>query len=240
MRSRKSSYFILILILILILAAGCSGPSGSGGDIPSEFAGGERIAKSQGEADFLDQEFEFSMNAVLDDYDVSTLVGEAGADLAPAYLNSDWSGTFSIDPDGTINGDGRLVSEATIFNVDPDDWCGYAFTELSEYEYQIKGRMKKEGERYLFTIKIWELEEISKDPPLGPPEATCADPPQRFADPKMAQLVVRVHRPAMINLVLQHLHQELENKVEFQNELITEAGSVEYKILVSLAAVDLD
>ena len=81
---------------------------------------------------------------------------------------------------------------------------------------------------------------ITPDPPLGPPEATCADPPQRYAEPTMAELMVKQHRPAMINLVLQHLHQELENKVEMGVELVTEAGSVQYQIYISPEAVELE
>jgi hypothetical protein len=234
--------FPYILIISLLLASGCgkTTTTGGGGGIPDDPNLGQPIARSQGEADFLDQTFDFSMNAVLDDYDVSTLVGDAGANLAPAYLNSDWSGTFTIDADGHLNGNGTLISEATIFNVDPEDWCGYAFTELADHEFEIKGQMNKEGEKYLFTVKIWDLNILAKDPPLGPPEATCADPDSRYADPTAVKMMVGLHRNAMINLVLQHLHQELENKIEMGVELVTEAGSVEYRIFISPKIVSLD
>lgn len=109
---------------------------GGGGNISDNNDPGGRIAKSQAEADFLDGIFDFTMEAYLTEFDMSSLAGRACADLYPAIMRSTWGGEFTIDPDGNLVGQGKLVTEATVFNVD-DDWCGYAFTELAEHTFQV-------------------------------------------------------------------------------------------------------
>jgi hypothetical protein len=238
---RKIFPYLLALGLAAALTACANSPSpGSGGGISADSPSGEPIAKSQGEADFLDQRFDFSMEAYLKEFDVSTLAGSAGANLYPAIMNSIWSGEFTINPDGNLFGqEGKLVTEATIFNVD-EDWCGYAFTDLAEYTFEIGGTLKKQGDKYKVPIKIWSLTLVSTESSIGPPEATCEDPDPRYADPTMVKVLIPTHRNAMVNLVMQHLHQEVGDQIEMGIPLEVEAGKVEYQIFISPEAVDLN
>ena len=131
--AKRRSYLLILFVLMIIVSACAKSPSpGGGGDLPVSNAPGQRIAKSQGEADFLDQTFDFTMNAYLKDFDVSTIAGGSGANLYPANMISTWGGEFTIDPDGNLTGKGRVVTEANIFNVN-EDWCGYAFFEKAEH-----------------------------------------------------------------------------------------------------------
>lgn len=238
MAKRRPALFVVIVLFFIVSACAKSPSSGAGGAIPVDNSSGQRIAKSQEDADFLDQTFDFSMDAYLKDFDMSAIAGGSGANLYPATLLSNWGGEFIIDPDGNLTGQGRLVTEATVFNVD-EDWCGYGFTEKAEHEFQIGGKLKKQGDKFNFPVKIWSVTTLtSPAPEIGPPEATCEDP-----DPKKAEILgilIEVQREAMVSLVTQHLHQAVGDQIEFGIELEIEAGNVEYKIFVSPEAVDLN
>jgi hypothetical protein len=238
MTLKRSSLFIVIGLVLIASACAKSPGSGGGGNIPDNNDPGGRLAKNQAEADFLDGIFDFTMEAYLTEFDVSSLAGSAGADLYPAIMRSTWGGEFTIDPDGNLVGQGKLVTEATMFYVD-EDWCGYAFTELAEHTFLIGGKLKKEGEKYYIPIKIWSVELLTKDPPLGPAEPTCADPDSRYSNPKEVELFIPFHRNAMINFVLLPLHQTIGDQIEMGMELKTEENKVEYKIFISPEAIDL-
>ncbi len=237
--TKRKPYLLILFVLMIIVSACAKSPGpGGGGDLSVSSAPEGRIAKSQEEADFLDQTFDFSMNAYLKDFDMSVIAGGSFANLYPANMISNWGGEFTIDPDGNLTGKGRLVTETNVFNVD-EDWCGYGFFEKAEHEFQIAGKLKKQGEKYYIPIKIGSVTTLtSPEPEIGPPEATCDDP-----DPQKKELLgiyIEIQREAMVSIVTQHLHQTVGDQIEMGIELNTEVGNVEYKISVSPEAIDLN
>ena len=241
--AKRNSYLLILFVLMIMVSACAKSPSpGGGGDLPVDLpvanSSGQRIAKSQEEADFLDQTFDFGMIAYLKDFDVSTIAGSAGVNLYPANMISTWGGEFTIDPDGNFTGNGRLVTEANIFNVD-EDWCGYAFLEKAEHEFQIAGKLKKQGEKYYFPIKIWGVTTLTDpEPKIGPPEATCDDPDSKQKE--ILGIFIEISRENMVGIVTQHLHQTVGDLIEMGIELEMEIGNVEYKISISPEAIPLD
>ena len=233
--------FLLILFVFLFILTACAPDTdsgGGGGDLPERSSSGERIAKSQDEADFLDQTFDFSMNAVLNDFNFSSLAGIPAEDLYPASMVSNWGGEFTIAPDGTMTGSGKLITEATFFVVD-EDWCGYAYTDLADHEFQIGGTLKRDGDTYYLPIKIWSVTALSPEPNLGPGEATCSDPGKE--QNQGLALFVSIQREAMIQLITRHLHQTIGDQIQMGMELSAQSpdGNIEYEIAVSPEAVDL-
>ncbi len=236
--AKRKSYLLILIVLTLIVSACAQSPeSGGGGDLPDNIIPGERLAKSQGEADFLDGKFDFFMDAYLQEFNVSTIAGPAGEGLYPATLVSDWVGEFTIEADGSMNGSGKLVTEATVYVVD-EELCGYAYTEYTEHEFQIKGKLKKEGEKYYLPIKIWEVTPIQgKGPVVGAGEATCDDPgPER----ELPAIYIKIQREAMVQLVIGKLHNPVGDQIEMGIELNTKVDEIEYKISVSPQVVPLD
>jgi hypothetical protein len=240
MAKRKPFLLIPFLLLFIISACAQSPDPGGGGDLP-ELADseGSRIAKSQGEADFLDGKFDFSMTANLKDFNFSSVAGIPDEDLYPASMLSTWSGEFSIDPDGKMSGTGKLITDATFFVVD-EDWCGYAYTELADHEFQIGGTLKRVGDTYYLPIKIWSLKPLVDTPQIGPGEAVCDDPGPEERD--VLELFVGFHRDGMVQLIVQHLHQTIGDQIEMGIELNAESpdGNIEYEIFISPEAVPLD
>jgi len=173
--TKRRSYLKILFVLMIIVSACAKSPSpGGGGDLPVANAPEQKVARDQAEADFLDQTFDFTMNAYLKDFDVSTIAGSAGVNLYPANMISNWGGEFTIDPDGNLTGKGRVVTEANIFNVD-EDWCGYAFLEEAEHEFLIGGTLKKVGEKYYFPIKIWSRKYGRDSDPASAPDSGRPD-----------------------------------------------------------------
>ena len=240
MTQRK--FYLLILFVLMMIASACAqapDPGGGGGDLPAASDPEGRIAQSQGEADFLDQTFGFSMMAYLKDFNFSSLAGIPAEDLYPASMVSNWGGEFTIDTEGNLTGSGKLISEATFFVVD-EDWCGYAYTELADHEFQIGGKLKVVGEKYYFPIKIWSLTSLPDTPAIGPGEATCNDPgPERNQG---LEFFVGIQRDAMLQLITQHLHQSIGDQIEMGIDLSAESpdGNIEYEIAVSPEAIPLD
>ena len=237
--AKRRSYLLILFVLMIIVSACAKSPSpGGGGDLPVASAPEQRVARDQAEADFLDQTFDFTMNAYLKDFDVSTIAGSAGTNLYPANMISNWGGEFTIDPDGNLTGKGRVVTEANIFNVD-EDWCGYAFLEEAEHEFLIGGKLKKQGEKHYFPIKIWSLTTLTDpEPKIGPPEATCDDPDSKQKE--LLGIFIEIQRENMVGIVTQHLHQTVGDLIEMGIELEMETGNVEYKISVSPEAIPLN
>lgn len=238
MRIRKPYRSILFILVLVVTACAQTPDAGGGGDLPQSGEPGGNIPKSQGEADFLDQTFDFSMMAYLKDFNFGSIVGVPVEDLYPSSMISNWGGEFSIDPEGNMTGSGKLITEATFFVVD-EDWCGYAYTELADHEFQIGGTLKVVGEKYYLPVKIWSVTSLSPMPAIGPGEATCDDPgPERNQG---LELFVGIQRDAMIQLITQHLHQLLGDQIEMGIELSATSpdGNIEYEIMVSPEAVDL-
>jgi hypothetical protein len=237
--NKRPPYTLILFVLLFILSAcGSSPAAGAGGDLPVQENQGERIAKSQGEADFLDGKFDFHMKAVIDDFDMSAMAGVPVDDLYPASMISTWGGEFSIAPDGKMTGSGKVITEATFYVVD-EDWCGYAYTELADHTFQIGGTLKQEGDTYYLPIKIWDVTALVPEVKVGPGEAVCSDPgPERKQG---LELFVEIQRNAMIQLVTQGLHTEVGDQIQMgmELELVVESKGVEYEIWVSPEAVDL-
>ena len=235
MAKRKSTLLILIVLTLILSACAQSPASGGGGDLPGPADPEQPIAKSQAEADFLDEKFDFSMEAYLQDFNLSSIAGPAGEGLYPATLVSDWVGEFTIDPDGSMNGNGKLVSEATVYVVD-EELCGYAYTEYTEHEFTIGGKIKKVGEEYTLPLKIWSVTLIpGKGPVVGAPEATCDDP---GTPRELPGIYIETQRNAMISLVTQKLHGSVGDQIEMVLELNTKVDDIEYKIFVSPEVIE--
>ena len=236
MNKQKPPLLILSLLLIILTACAPDTDSGDGGGLPASSSSGERIAESQGEADFLDQTFDFHMIAIIDDFDMSEIAGVPVDDLYPASMISTWGGEFTIAPDGKMTGEGVLITEATFYVVD-EDWCGYAYTELADHEFQIGGTLKRVGDTYYLPIKIWSVTALVPEVVIGPGEAVCNDPgPERKEG---LEFFVEIQRNAMVQLMTQGLHQSVGDQIEMGVELVTEAKGVEYEIMVSPEAVPL-
>ena len=238
MSKRKPFPLILFLILFILTACAQSPTPGGGGNLPERSSSGERIAQNQGEADFLDQTFDFHMKAVINDFDFSAIAGVPVDDLYPASMISTWGGEFTIAPDGSMTGEGKLITEATFFVVD-EDWCGYAYTELADHEFQIGGTLKRVGDTYYLPIKIWDVTPLVPGVVVGPGEAVCSDPgPERREG---LEFFVEIQRKAMVQLVTQGLHSPVGDQIEMgmELEMVVEAKGVEYEIMVSPEAVDL-
>ncbi len=236
--AKRKPYLLILFVLMLFTSACAQSPSpGGGGDLPVLADPEQPIAKSQGEADFLDGKFDFFMDAYLQEFNVTSIAGPLGEGLYPATLVSDWVGDFTIEPDGKMNGKGRLVAEATVYVVD-EDLCGHAYTEYKEHEFTIGGTLKKVGEKYYLPIKIWSVTLIpGKGPVVGAPEATCDDPDRPRDLPGM---YIEIQREAMIQLVIGGLHKPVGDQIEMGIELNTEVDDMEYKISVSPEAIPLD
>ena len=234
--AKRKPYLLILFVLTLFISACAQSPaSGGGGDLPELADPEQPIAKSQEEADFLDEKFDFFMDAYLQEFSLTTIAGPAGEGLYPATLVSDWVGDFTIDADGGMNGTGRLVSEATVYVVD-EDLCGYAYTEYTEHEFTIGGKIKKVGEDYTLPLKIWSVTLIpGKGPVVGAPEATCDDPD---TPRELPGIYIETQRNAMISLVTGGLHGTVGDQIEMGIELNTKVYEIEYKIFVSPEAVE--
>jgi hypothetical protein len=238
MAKRKPYLLILFFLIFIVSACTNSSDTGAGGDIPLKEAQGEKNAKSEGEAEFLNGKFDFSMMAYLKDFNFGSLAGIPAEDLYPASMISNWGGEFTIAPDGSMSGSGKLITESTFFVVD-EDWCGYAYTELADHEFQIGGTLKRVGDQYYLPIKIWSVKSLVPEVVLGPGEAVCNDPgPERNQG---LEFFVGIQRDAMVQLITQHLHQSIGDQIEMGIELSAKSpdGNIEYEIMVSPEAVEL-
>ena len=222
---KKRRLFIWLLILsVSILASACgSSPDADLADFASpleESSSGEQVNQA------LQGLFNFEMAAT-----VNGLV----ADLAYDQLESEWVGEFSVDSEGLFTGVGNVTYDALIFAVD-EELCGYAWTELGDVAFQISGRVHNQGGDVAYPLKLFLLD--VKRNSLSEPEPTCEDPQGFLA--KMPDQYIEIHRDALLSTVLTHLHQNVGNQIRLQETFTGQSGTVDYTILVSLAAVDLE
>jgi hypothetical protein len=210
----------MLLVLVVLLSTACSTGSGSsGGDLDSNTEGQPEGNEAAG---FVGQTFDFSMAAVLGDI----------VDGFQDSMDSDWTGTFTINENGAIQGSGRASYEAAILNT--DDGCGYVWFEGADFDFTISGQAQLQGETMALSLQVEPASDFS--PQRTEPAATCDDPGEWRLD--TPEIYFDLHRDFMLSDTQLGLSR-LAPRILIGQPLEAEAGGVDFTILVDLAAVPL-
>ena len=221
MKSQRWLY-LGVLLAVLLLSASCSTESEPSDEDLEAYAEGS-LEEYEAEG-FEGQTFDFSMHAVL-------------GDVIDAYhdsMDSDWTGTFTIDEDGILSGSGNATYDAAIFNADDEDGCGYVWFETADFEFIISGEVQqREG-----SSALWLVVDLANDvsPVRTEPASTCDDPGEwRLSTP---EIYFDLHRDFMLSDTQLGLAR-LGPRIRIGQTLEASTGGVDYTILVNLAAIPL-
>jgi hypothetical protein len=205
---------------VVLLSASCStGSEPSDEDLEDYSEGSLEEYDAEG---FAGQTFDFSMTA-----DLGQL-----ADAVHDSMETVWTGTFTIDEDGILQGTGSAFLNAAIFS--DVDGCGYVWYENADFEFTISGEaQQREG-----TIKLLLVVDLASDPiPVRTePTATCEDPGTWQLD--TPEIYFDLHRDNMLSTIQLGL-QRIGPSILIGQTREAETGGVDYNILVILAAVPL-
>ena len=209
---------VCLLLMIVMLLAACSGSDE--GDI-DDYA--EPPMEEYEAGGFEGQTFNFSMTAEL---------GQLLQDAVSDSMESEWTGTFTVDEGGIIHGSGSAFFNAAIFNT--EEGCGYVWYENADFDFTTTGQAQQQDGAVELSFVVDLASEIS--PHRTEPTATCDDPGEwRLSTP---EIYFDMHRDTMLSDIQLGVAR-LGPRIQLGQTLEAETGGVSYTILVDLAAVPL-
>ncbi|TFH32315.1 MAG: hypothetical protein E4G99_12880 [Anaerolineales bacterium] len=220
MKKRWMTYLWIALVLVTLLTA-CGQGSEPGVDDLESYAQAPEVEYDA--PGFAGQAFSFSMKATSED-------NQGILDS----IDSDWVGTFMIDEDGQIQGQGSVLYSATIFAAD-DKGCGYRWVEDGGFDYVIGGKVYQTADGFTLPFLI-DNAHSQITSVLGAPEATCADPAAFLL--KTPPIYFDLHRDILISDVIRG-SQKLGQQITVLEPLVKDVGKISYTIRVELEAVPL-
>lgn len=211
---------IWLFLVIVLLTASCK----TGSDSSDESAEDDAAVDQEGyDAEgFWGQTFNFSM------------VGDLGqlSDAVQDSMETQWTGTFTVDQNGVILGTGTAVYYAAIFN--DDHGCGYVWYETEDFDFILHGQVQPREGGSVLSLEVELASELT--PVRDEPVATCDDPGEwRLSTPEM---YFELHRDIMLTEIQLGLAR-LGSTIEISQTLESQVSGIDYTILVDLAAVPL-
>ncbi|MCJ7735035.1 MAG: hypothetical protein MUP11_10855 [Anaerolineales bacterium] len=225
MNKKFTGFWLLVMTFSLIILGACDSGAGAEAPAAADAALEEPVPDIRTDPAQV-RDYLFEMSA-----DVDGLV----ADMAYDQLKSVWKADFSVDSEGLMHGDGLVTFDAFVFAVD-ENLCGYSWTEKGQIFFVISGKVLTKGAEVFYPVKILptQVERYS----LSEPQATCDKPSDFLMD--TPDQYITLHRDALISTVLTHLHQNVGDQIQLEQDLEQTSGTVDYKIRVSLAPILLD
>lgn len=219
MKSNRGSH-LWLLGAIILLSVSCSTGSGPGDEGQEDDASG---AQDEYDAEgFWGQTFDFSM------------MGDLGqlADAVQDSMETEWTGTFTVDDNGIILGTGSADYSAAIFSE--DDGCGYVWYETEDFDFILHGQVQQGDGNTTLSLVVELASELI--PARTEPVATCGDPGTwRLSTP---EIYFELHRDIMLTEIQLGLTR-LSPRIEISRTLEAQTSGIDYTILVDLSAVPL-
>jgi hypothetical protein len=220
MKVRLIRYLYMMLALGTLLSACDRGSDPGVEDLESYAQAPEVEYDAPG---FTGQAFSFSMKAT--SHDNQGILDS---------IDSDWVGTFTINEDGQIQGQGSVLYSATIFAAD-EEGCGYRWIEDGGFDYVIGGQVHQTADGFTLPFLI-DNSRSEVTSVRGVPEATCADPGTWLL--KTPEMYFTLHRDILIYDVIGG-SQKLGQQITALEPLVKDVGKISYTIRVELEAVPL-
>ncbi len=210
------SRLLSLFVFGVLLTACASGPKVRADEGIPQAAPPVEASSQDDEPSTLEGEYTFTMNAVVD--------GLANMRVFDT-MQSDWTGQFTVDSSGQIEGQGKFTYQTNIYSVD-DERCGYVWEETGEFTFTFGGSIHLDEDAIPLKILSPQL----KSSITGDATATCADPSP--SNKKIPSNYIRIHRDNLIAAIIGHIHTKLGNQLVVNEDLITKVESVRYGIRV--------
>ncbi|MEJ2563445.1 MAG: hypothetical protein P8Z42_12255 [Anaerolineales bacterium] len=210
------SRLLSLFVFGVLLTACASGPKVRADEGIPQSAPPDEASSQDDEPSTLEGEYTFTMNAVVD--------GLANMRVFDT-MQSDWSGQFTVDSSGQIEGQGKFTYQTNIYSED-DERCGYVWEETGEFTFTFGGSVRLDGDAIPLKILSPQL----KSSITGGATATCADPSP--SNSNIPPNYISLHRGNLIAAIIQHIHTKLGSQLVVNEDLVTKVESVNYGIRV--------